>query len=271
MGYRLMGGSGGDTAVVGMAHAKESTRKRRLVVAVAALTLVTPLAVCVCLVVVSMGGEAEAETPLLAEPYTDSPYSMPPLPYALDALESAMSAHQLDVHYNQHHRGYCTKINALLEADPISAHPIEYVLEHIEDVPVYKRQQVINFGGGYANHSFFWESLSPTTQDVPLHLVTRIEAAFMTPSALKREMVDQGMQLFGSGWVWLVERNGRLEVVSTMAQDRPEGTLLLALDVWEHAYYLDYESSRLGYLEAIWGHINWTQVDARLLVTDTPV
>ncbi|GIQ85475.1 manganese/iron superoxide dismutase, partial [Kipferlia bialata] len=221
--------------------------------------------------------------------------------------QPAMSAHQLDIHYNKHHQGYCNKTNAALLGEPLAEYPIEYVLDHLDELPEEKRQKVTNVGGGLANHSLFWECLTPETgMEVPPQLKFGIEGTFGSMDALKTSMVDQGMSVFGSGWVWLFsivslspslslslslsvslslslptplmsgmsvfgsgwvwlvkEEDGHMHVKTTMAQDRPKGNLLLTLDVWEHAYYLDYENRRKEYLETIWEHVNWDNVASR--------
>ncbi|MEQ9307854.1 MAG: superoxide dismutase [Balneolaceae bacterium] len=191
-------------------------------------------------------------------------YSLPDLPYAYDALEPHFDARTMEIHHTKHHQGYTTKVNAALEGTDFEGKDIEEVLSNIDALPAGKQQAVINNGGGFANHSLFWSVLSPNGGGTPSgELATAIDSAFGSFDAFKEQFSNAAGTRFGSGWAWLVVDNGDLKVISTANQDSPimDGlTPILGLDVWEHAYYLNYQNRRPDYVSAFWNVVNWDQV-----------
>ncbi|MEX0607935.1 MAG: superoxide dismutase [Balneolaceae bacterium] len=192
-------------------------------------------------------------------------YSLPKLPYSYDALEPTVDARTMEIHHTKHHQGYTDKVNAALEGHAFADLEIEEVLRRIDEVPADKRQAVINNGGGFANHKLFWEILSPEGSGKPEgELVIAIEGAFGSFDDFKEKFGNAAATRFGSGWAWLsVDKSGDLKVHSTANQDSPymEGlTPILGLDVWEHAYYLNYQNRRPDYISAFWDVVNWNQV-----------
>jgi Fe-Mn family superoxide dismutase len=192
-------------------------------------------------------------------------YKLPELPYAYDALEPHFDARTMEIHHTKHHQGYTDKVNAALEGHEFAKLPIEDVLKRINEVPADKRQAVINNGGGFANHKLFWEILSPKGGGNPTgDLASAIKDAFGSTESLKEKFNAAAATQFGSGWAWLcVNKSGKLEVLSTANQDSPYMTGLtpiMGLDVWEHAYYLNYQNRRPDYISAFWNVINWEQV-----------
>ncbi len=192
-------------------------------------------------------------------------YSLPDLPYAYDALEPHFDARTMEIHHSKHHAGYTAKVNAALEGTEFADKEIEDVLSNISALPTDKVQAVINNGGGFANHSLFWTVLSPNGGGNPDgDLGAAIDAAFGSFDAFKTEFANAAATRFGSGWAWLsVDADGGLKVHSTANQDSPimDGlTPILGLDVWEHAYYLNYQNRRPDYISAFWSVVNWAQV-----------
>ncbi len=191
-------------------------------------------------------------------------YSLPELPYAYDALEPNFDARTMEIHHTKHHQGYTNNVNAALEGHAFADLEIEEVLGRINEVPEDKKQAVINNGGGYANHKLFWTILSPNGGGQPTgDLADAITATFGSFDAFKEAFVKAAATRFGSGWAWLsVDGGGNLKVHSTPNQDSPlmEGlTPVLGLDVWEHAYYLNYQNRRPDYISAFWNVVNWDQ------------
>lgn len=190
-------------------------------------------------------------------------YVLPPLPYAFDALEPHIDAQTMQIHHDKHHAAYVKNLNdALAGLDAIAAQPIEEVLKNIQQVPEAKRQAVINNGGGHANHSLFWQIMSPKGGGEPQgDLGKDLLAAFGTFGAFQDQFNTAAKTRFGSGWAWLVvDGQGKLQVTSTANQDSPlsQGqTPVLGLDVWEHAYYLKYQNRRPDYITAWWNVVNW--------------
>jgi Fe-Mn family superoxide dismutase len=194
-------------------------------------------------------------------------YSVPPLPYAYDALEPHIDKQTMEIHHDKHHQAYVDKVNAALEGTPLADAAIEDVLKDLSQVPEAKRGAVRNNGGGHYNHSLFWESMAPNGGGAPEGaLAQAIDSAFGSFSDFQAKLKEAGVNQFGSGWSWLVQDGSGLAVVGTPNQDNPisDGkTPLLGVDVWEHAYYLKYQNRRPDYLDAWWNTVNWTKVAER--------
>ncbi|MCC6154888.1 MAG: superoxide dismutase [Candidatus Hydrogenedentes bacterium] len=193
------------------------------------------------------------------------PYTLPPLPYAFNALEPHIDAKTMEIHHGKHHQAYITNVNAALEGTGIDAHPIEEVLKNINDVPEAKRQVVINNGGGHANHTLFWQIMAPNAGGKPGgDLAKAIDAELGGFEKFQEEFSKAGTTRFGSGWAWLVvNKDKKLQVLSSANQDSPlmQGlTPILGMDVWEHAYYLNYQNRRPDYIKAFYNVINWPKV-----------
>ncbi|MGJ3243672.1 MAG: superoxide dismutase [Opitutales bacterium] len=199
-------------------------------------------------------------------------YSLPELGYAYDALEPHIDARTMEIHHTKHHNTYITKVNAALEGTPLEGKPVEAVIADLSAVPEDKRTAVRNNGGGHANHSFFWTILSPDGGGEPTGaLGEAINATFGGFDAFKDAFATAGANRFGSGWAWLVlKKDGNLAVTSTPNQDSPlmtgvaevEGTPIIGLDVWEHAYYLNYQNRRPDYIAAFWNVVDWEKANA---------
>ncbi len=196
------------------------------------------------------------------------PYSVPDLAYPFDALEPHIDARTMEIHHDKHHAAYVTNLNAALEGTEWIDRPIEAVITNLEILPEDKRAAVRNNGGGHANHTLFWEIMGPNGGGEPTgDLASAIDATFGSLDELKTQVNDAGVKRFGSGWSWLVWDGTGLAVLSTPNQDSPimEGkTPLLGIDVWEHAYYLNYQNRRPDYLAAWWNVVDWDAVAAKL-------
>jgi Fe-Mn family superoxide dismutase len=194
-------------------------------------------------------------------------YSVPPLPYDFDALEPHIDAQTMEIHHDKHHGAYVTNLNAALEGTEWMDRPIESVLANLEIIPEDKRTAVRNNGGGHANHTFFWEIMSPNGGGEPSGaLADAINDSFGSLDELRKQVNDAGVKRFGSGWTWLVWDGTGLAVKSTPNQDSPvmdDDVPLLGIDVWEHAYYLRYQNRRPDYLEAWWNVVDWNAVGNR--------
>lgn len=195
-------------------------------------------------------------------------YTLPELPYAYDALEPHIDKETMNIHHTKHHNTYVTNVNNALEGnEELLSKSIEDLISNLDAVPEDKRTAVRNNGGGHANHSLFWQILSPNGGGQPTGaLAEAIDNKFGSFEAFKEEFAKAAATRFGSGWAWLVLNNGELEVMSTPNQDNPlmEGkTPLLGLDVWEHAYYLNYQNRRPDYISAFWNVVNWDEVANR--------
>jgi superoxide dismutase, Fe-Mn family len=192
------------------------------------------------------------------------PYEVPPLPYDYAALEPHIDEATMRVHHDKHHQAYVDKVNAALEGTEWADKPIAEVVANLSQLPDDKRGPVRNNGGGHYNHSLFWEWLSPDGGGEPDGaLADAINDAFGSFSDFQGKLKDAGVNQFGSGWTWLVHDGSGLAVVSTANQDNPltDGkTPLLGVDVWEHAYYLQYQNRRPDYLDAVWNVVNWGKV-----------
>lgn len=190
-------------------------------------------------------------------------FQLPDLPYAHDALEPHIDARTMEIHHGKHHAGYTSKLNAALEGTAFADKSIEDILSNINDIPADKRQGVINNGGGYANHNLFWQVMSPNPGAISSDLSAAIDAKFGSMDAFKEAFSNAAANRFGSGWAWLVVSGGELEVISTANQDSPimDGkTPILGLDVWEHAYYLNYQNRRPDYISAFFNVVDWGKV-----------
>jgi superoxide dismutase, Fe-Mn family len=195
------------------------------------------------------------------------PYEVPDLPYDYAALEPHIDEATMRVHHDKHHQAYVDKANGALEGTEWADKPVEEVLRSLDQLPDDKRTVFRNNGGGHANHSFFWQIMSPDGGGQPSgDLAAAIDEAFGSFDELKAKFKDAGVGRFGSGWAWLVWDGSGLAVTSTANQDSPvlEGhTPLLGADVWEHAYYLKYQNRRPDYLDAFWNVVNWAEVAKR--------
>jgi len=194
-------------------------------------------------------------------------YSVPPLPYAYDALEPHIDKATMEFHHDKHHQAYVDKVNAALEGTPLADAAIEDLLADLSQVPEDKRGAVKNNGGGHYNHSLFWESMSPTGGGAPSgELGSAIDSAFGSFADFQGQLKTTGVNQFGSGWSWLVHDGSGLAIVGTANQDTPlsDGkSPLLGVDVWEHAYYLLYQNRRPDYIDAWWNVVNWDKVAER--------
>ena len=192
-------------------------------------------------------------------------YSLPDLPYAYDALEPHIDARTMEIHHSKHHNTYITNVNTALEAHAdLAGKDVEDLIANLDAVPEDIRTAVRNNGGGHANHSLFWTVLSGSGGTPSDALAAAIDSDLGGIDAFKEQFAAAGTTRFGSGWAWLVVKNGKLDVLSTPNQDSPlmsgDGTPILALDVWEHAYYLNYQNLRPAYIEAFWNVVNWEEV-----------
>lgn len=195
-------------------------------------------------------------------------YELPELPYAYDALEPHIDKETMNIHHTKHHNTYVTNVNAALEGHAdLASKSVEELIADLDAVPEDIRTAVRNNGGGHANHSLFWQLLSPNGGGAPSGaLAEAIDSKFGSFDAFKERFAAAAKTRFGSGWAWLAVSNGEVEVTSTPNQDSPimEGkTPLLGLDVWEHAYYLNYQNRRPDYIEAFWNVVNWDEVSKR--------
>lgn len=192
-------------------------------------------------------------------------FELPNLPYAHDALEPHIDARTMEIHHGKHHAGYTTNLNNAIAGTDLEGKSIEEILKNCKDKPAVR-----NNGGGYYNHDLFWKVMSPNGGGHPSgELGDAINSAFGSFEAFKDEFAKAAATRFGSGWAWLCVSNGKLEVCSTANQDNPimgegcEGIPILGLDVWEHAYYLNYQNRRPDYINAFFNVINWEEVARR--------
>lgn len=195
-------------------------------------------------------------------------FKLPELPYSYDALEPHIDAKTMEIHHSKHHNGYTTKFNAAIEGTEMEGKSVEEILGSLD----MSNSAVRNNGGGYYNHSLFWSIMSPNGGGQPSgDLMNAIESAFESFEGFKEAFSNAAKTRFGSGWAWLcVHECGKVEVCSTPNQDNPlmpevgcEGTPILCLDVWEHAYYLNYQNRRPDYVEAFFNVINWDVVSEK--------
>ncbi|MBX9578277.1 MAG: superoxide dismutase [Chthoniobacterales bacterium] len=190
-------------------------------------------------------------------------YTLPPLPYASNVLEPSIDAKTMEIHHDKHHGTYVTNLNnALKDLPELAAKPVNELIANLSVVPEAVRTVVRNNGGGHSNHTFFWELLTPGGASAPTGtLAEGINKAFGSFDEFKAKFEAAGLGRFGSGWVWLIKnKSGALEIVSTPNQDSPimDGHQpIIGNDVWEHAYYLNYQNRRADYLKAWWNVVNW--------------
>jgi Fe-Mn family superoxide dismutase len=189
-------------------------------------------------------------------------FELPKLPYVYDALEPHIDARTMEIHHSKHHQAYTTNLNAAIAGTDLEGKTIEEILKVCKDKPAVR-----NNGGGFWNHNLFWEVMAPNAGGQPTgELATAIDTAFGSFDAFKEEFAKAGATRFGSGWAWLCVEEGKLVVCSTANQDNPlmgegcTGTAILAMDVWEHAYYLNYQNRRPDYINAFFNVINWAVV-----------
>ncbi|WP_080845066.1 superoxide dismutase [Cytobacillus gottheilii] len=195
-------------------------------------------------------------------------FELPQLPYAYDALEPHIDKETMNIHHTKHHNTYVTNLNNALEGnEELLSKSVEEVISNLDAVPESARTAVRNNGGGHANHSLFWQVIAPNGGGEPTgELAEAITSKFGSLDSFKEEFAKAATTRFGSGWAWLAVNNGELEVTSTPNQDSPlmEGkTPILGLDVWEHAYYLNYQNRRPEYITAFWNVVNWDEVSKR--------
>ena len=194
-------------------------------------------------------------------------YELPNLSYAYDALEPNIDARTMEIHHSKHHAGYVAKVNAAIEGTELGSKSVEDLVSDLGSVPENIRGAVQNNGGGHANHSLFWSILSADGGGEPTgELADAINAAFGSLDEFKTAFANAAATRFGSGWAWLSVDGGNLVVESTPNQDSPlmsGRTPILGLDVWEHAYYLNYQNRRPDYIAAFWNVVNWDEVARR--------
>lgn len=195
-------------------------------------------------------------------------YELPQLPYAANALEPHIDEATMNIHHGKHHNTYVTKLNDALQGhDELASKSVEELVSNLDAVPESIRTAVRNNGGGHANHTLFWQLLSPNGGGAPTgELASAIDEAFGSFDKFKEEFANAAATRFGSGWAWLIVDGGKLAITSTPNQDTPlmEGkTPILGLDVWEHAYYLNYQNRRPDYISAFWNVVNWDEVAKR--------
>lgn len=197
-------------------------------------------------------------------------FELPQLPYAYDALEPHIDAKTMEIHHSKHHNGYTTKLNGATEGSGMESDTIESILENLD----MDNAALRNNGGGYYNHSLFWEVMGPNGGGSPMStLAQAIDTAYGSFESFKSAFSNAAVNQFGSGWAWLcVQKGGKVEVCSSANQDNPlmpgigcGGTPILGIDIWEHAYYLNYQNRRPDYIDAFFNVINW-EVVAKLYV-----
>lgn len=195
-------------------------------------------------------------------------HQLPKLSFSYDALEPFIDAKTMEIHHSKHHQGYVNKFNAAIEGTDLADRSLEEILGAVSGQPAAVR----NNGGGHYNHSLFWSILGPNSKDTPSgELADAIDGAFGSFNGFKEQFANAAATRFGSGWAWLVvTKNGDLAVTSTPNQDNPlmdtadvQGTPVLGLDVWEHAYYLNYQNRRPDYINAFWNVVDWDAVEAK--------
>ena len=194
-------------------------------------------------------------------------FKLPNLPYSFDALEPHIDAKTMEIHHDKHHQTYVDKLNEAVKGTEFANMEIGEVLKNISKIPQDKKQAVINHGGGHANHSLFWESMTPDAKKKEFKgkIAEEIKKTFENFENFKEQFTKASLGIFGSGWTWLVvNSDGKLEIISTKNQNSPLMNKLypiLGLDVWEHAYYLKYQNKRMEYIKAWWNVVNWKKIE----------
>ena len=201
-------------------------------------------------------------------------YELPNLGYAYDALEPHIDARTMEIHHSKHHQTYITNANGVLENHPdLAAKSVDALIADLDSVPESVRTALRNNAGGHSNHSFFWKIIAPGGSDSPTgNLAAAIDAELGGLDSFKSAFATAGATRFGSGWAWLSVRDGKLEVHSTPNQDSPimdGATPIIGLDVWEHAYYLNYQNRRPDYIAAFWNVLNWSQAEENFSVASS--
>lgn len=198
-------------------------------------------------------------------------YTLPKLTYSYNSLMPFIDAKTMEIHHGKHHQTYVTKLNeALAKNHELQGHKIEHLLAHLNQIPEQIRTAVRNNGGGHYNHSLFWQLLAPNIKPSE-KLQSILAEQFGTFEDFRKQIEKAALSQFGSGWVWLIKTNDKLQITTTPNQDNPlmdialvKGKPLLALDVWEHAYYLNYQNKRADYITAFWNIVNWQKVEELL-------
>jgi Fe-Mn family superoxide dismutase len=209
------------------------------------------------------------KSPITQAPSTAGKIELPPLPYPYEALEPHIDARTMQFHHDKHHAAYVKNLNAALDKHPeLKNKTVEELLRRLDKIPADIRTTFRNNGGGHVNHSMFWKIMKPQGGGEPTgEIAAAINQSFGDFAAFKKQFNEAGAARFGSGWVWLVRnKNGKLEITTTANQDNPisEGKYpILGNDVWEHAYYLNYQNRRADYLEAWWNVVNWDEINKR--------
>lgn len=191
-------------------------------------------------------------------------YELQKLNFTYDALEPIMDAKTVEVHYSKHHQAYLNNLNNALNGIEIEPMDAQALLKNLDKLPDEIKTTVRNNGGGYFNHTLFWNMLSKNKQEIGKELLTEIEKEFGNFDEFKQKFESAGLKQFGSGWVWLIKNhNSQLQIVTTANQDTPLliGQPLLCVDLWEHSYYLKYQNKRVDYLKNIWEIVNWKYVE----------
>jgi Fe-Mn family superoxide dismutase len=196
-------------------------------------------------------------------------FKLPDLPYGYDALEPYIDARTMNIHHTKHHQAYIDKLNAALKNHAeLASKTVEELLSGLGSLPEEVRGAVQNHGGGHYNHNMFWQIMGPGQAGKPEGKIAEaIDTAFGSFDTFKEKFAEAAVGRFGSGWAWLVDKNGKLEITSTANQDCPlsDGTKpIMGLDVWEHAYYLKYQNRRPEYIDAWWKVVNWAEISRRL-------
>jgi Fe-Mn family superoxide dismutase len=198
------------------------------------------------------------------------PFELPKLSFNYSELEPYIDARTMEIHYTKHHQTYITNLNTALSTHPeLAETSITGLITSIASLPAEVQTPIRNNGGGHLNHSLFWEMLSPKAGEIPSAVQSALVTSFGSLEAFKDNFKQAALTRFGSGWVWLVNKSGKLQITSTPNQDNPlmeDATLgiLLGLDVWEHAYYLNYQNRRADYVDAFWSVVNWEYVSDKL-------
>jgi Fe-Mn family superoxide dismutase len=212
-----------------------------------------------------LGSTLPAQPP--APPEAEGVFKLPPLGYDYDALEPFIDAETMKIHHDKHHAAYVARLNQAIARVPTMAkQSVEELLQDLNSLPEDIREEVRNYGGGHANHSLLWETLKKSDAKPAGDLATAITNSFGDLSAFESEFTKIALGVFGSGWAWLVWREGKLTIEATADQDSPHltgGNPLLGLDVWEHAYYLKYQNKRAEYAKAFFSVVNWDAVASR--------